>query len=229
MSINADVHKLEPGALIDLYVLNLNPIGVPEVHYFYPGVGDSNQQVKFQGQLYTPWPVKIEGLEKRGTGSEKRPKLTISNYMAVFTAYIELNNDLVGAAFERRRTLAKYLDTEVADITTYSKELFFVEQKTFEDPMYMEFELASAMDFVSKRLPSRIAISNSCPWQYSSTDNGSGCGWPATDNSRWFDKAGAQVFTAQEDTCGKRLTDCKIRFGVTAPLDFGGFPALGRL
>jgi len=228
VSINGDIHKLEPGALIDLYVLDLNSIGVGVVYYFYSGTDANFGNILFQGQTYSPWPVKIEGLEKRGSGSEKRPKAIISNYGQLITNELQTHQDLVGALVRRRRTFSQYLGTNVADSSAYAEELFFIEQKTREDAVAVEFELASAMDFVDKRLPGRTAIANACPWQYKTTANGSGCGWPGTDSNKWFDKSGNQVASAALDECGKRLSDCKLRFGADKPLDFGGFPALGR-
>ncbi len=229
MSINDDIHKIEPGELVDLYVLDLNNIGQAIVYYFYPGLDENSQNIKFQGQIYTPFPMMIEGLQKRGTGAERRPKVTISNHLGLISALMSNHEDLVGATVERRRTLGKYLGTDIPDISTYTKELYFVEQKTNETPLVVQLDLASAMDFMDKRLPARTAVANSCPWQYKSTDSGSGCGWPGVDSSKWFDKSGAQVFTEQEDSCGKRLKDCKLRFGNSEPLDFGGFPSLGRV
>lgn len=229
MSVNQDIHKLEPGALLDLYVLDLNNIGVGVVYYFYAGTDTDFTPVRFQGQDYSAWPITIEGLEKRGSGAEQRPKATISNFGGLITTDLAAYDDLVGAVIKRRRTFAQYLNTETVDTTAYAEELYFIEQKTNENPLFVEFEMASAMDFVDKRLPGRTAIANSCPWQYATTENGSGCGWPRTDSAKYFDKAGAQVFSLQEDVCGKRLTDCKLRFGIDQPLDFGGFPSLGRV
>jgi len=34
-------------------------------------------------------------------------------------------------------------------------------------------------------------------------------------------------YATAEDKCGKRLSSCRIRFGATAELPFGGFPGIG--
>jgi lambda family phage minor tail protein L len=34
------------------------------------------------------------------------------------------------------------------------------------------------------------------------------------------------VATLAEDACGKRLESCRLRFGATSRLPFGGFPGL---
>ncbi|RLA17453.1 MAG: phage minor tail protein L [Gammaproteobacteria bacterium] len=130
---------------------------------------------------------------------------------------------------KRRRTLAQYLGTETPDSSTYIEDVYFIEQKSVENSLVVEFTLSSAMDFIGKRLPGRTAVANTCPWQYKTTENGSGCGWPGNDASLWFDASGNPVNDEAQDACGKRLSDCKLRFGEVEPLDFGGFPSLGRI
>ena len=41
------------------------------------------------------------------------------------------------------------------------------------------------------------------------------------------DIAGNPVAVAAQDVCGKQLSDCKLRFGATAVLPYGGFPGCG--
>lgn len=232
MSLQGDSHKLNPGALVDLYILDLNPIGVAQTHYFYPGVGVPVPQdplttpgISYLGITYTPWPVEMSGFDKKGSGAETRPKAIISNYGGLITAELDLYDDLVGATVTRRRTLRQYIDNNLPD---YIDEIYFIEQKTVEDPTVIEFDMATAMDFIDKRLPGRVAVANACPWRYGSTANGSGCSWPRTDPSKWFDSNDNPVLSVGQDSCGKTLTSCKARFGATNPLDFGGFPSLGR-
>ena len=225
MSLKLDAKKQNVAALVDLYVLDLNSIGLGQVYYFYPGTDANNQPVTYQGSTYTPWPIEMTGFEKRGTGSESRPKARISNDLGTITAQLLTHDDLIGATIKRRRTLKTYLINNIPD---YVEELYFVEQKVVENATYVEFDMANAMDFVDKQLPGRIAVANACPWRYKSTANGSGCSWAGTDSSKWFDSNGNSVNSAAMDNCGKRVTDCKLRFGANNELDFGGFPSLGR-
>lgn len=228
--IDAQVNKLKPGTPIDLFMLNLTPIGSPVVFYFHDGVKVGGT-ILFQGQEYTPWPIVVEGFEKRGSGAENRPKVSISNYQGAITQQVLALDDLVNAEVRRIRTLSQYLtppDAGVPDSTKFSEEMYFIEQKTYEDSLVVEFELSTAMDFLDKELPGRIAVANACPWQYKSTSNGSGCSWPGTNPAKWYDRQGTPVLDQSSDVCGKRLSDCKLRFGENEPLDFGGFPSLGR-
>ena len=50
---------------------------------------------------------------------------------------------------------------------------------------------------------------------------------PYTGNN-YFLKDGSTTTSPADDACGKRLSDCKKRFGETAELPFGGFPGISR-
>lgn len=44
-----------------------------------------------------------------------------------------------------------------------------------------------------------------------------------------FDRDGKPVADPIADKCGGKVSDCKLRFGATKPLHFGGFPAADQL
>jgi len=225
MTISADSHKLTPPALIDLYSVDLNAIGVGEVYYFYAGTNTDSTPVVYQGNTYTPWYLKVTGIDKRGTGSSARPVAEIGNAGRFITDLCQLHQDLVGATVRRRRTLASYL---AADIAQFQDEYYLIERRSEEVDEIVKFELSSPLDFLDKQLPGMVAMASGCPHRYKSVLGGSGCSWPGTDSSKWFDRFGTPVVSAGLDNCGKRLSDCKLRFGATAPLDYGGNPGLGR-
>ncbi len=226
MSLIIDSHKLEPTALMDFYCIDLGPIGATgQVFYIYPGVDASNQPITYQGLTFLPWPVQVTGIDKRGTGSSARPVVEIANVNRIITELCRTYQDMVGATVWRRRTLASYV---LADIGEYHDEYYVVEQRVSESKDTIKFELSSPMDFMDKQLPGMVAIANSCPHRYKSTAGGSGCSWPGTNPTKWFDRFGQPVGSAGLDICGKRMSDCKLRFGDNEPLDYGGNPGLGR-
>lgn len=233
MAINDDIRKLNPGSLVDLYEIDLNPIGVPQIIYLCPHANTTGEDLLFQGVTYQSFPIQFSGFERKGSGSEARPRATISNYSGIFSQYLQSAGDLVGTRVTRKRTLTKYLNTGSPDESAYSKEVYYIEQKTSETATMIEFELSSALDLLDKRLPGRVAIANSCPWRYGPEaaalgDTGSGCGWPGTNASKWFDRNDVSVGSKSLDVCGKHLSSCKARFGQANPLDYGGYPSLGR-
>ncbi len=225
MSLNAEVHKLAPSGRIDLYSIDLNSIGVGQIYYFYAGQDTDGTPVVFQGNTYEPWYLIMTGMEKRGTGSSPRPIAEVGNPSRFVTDLCKTYQDLVGATIRRRRTLAQYV---IADIAAYHDEFYLIERRAEESNFTVKFELASPLDFLDKELPGMIAIATGCPHRYKSTAGGSGCSWPGTDPSKWFDRTGTSVGSALLDVCGKRVTDCKLRFGANSPLDYGGNPGLGR-
>ncbi len=225
MSLNKDIHTLSPSAWIDLFSVDLNAIGIGQVYYFYAGADANSQPVTYQGNTYTPWPLQITGIDKRGTGSSPRPSIELSNANRFITDLCAQYQDMVGATVRRRRTLANYVTNNIAE---YADDYYLIEQRVNESIETVKFDLSSPLDFLDKQLPGMIAIATGCPHRYKSTQGGSGCSWPGTNPALWFDRFGASVSSASLDVCGKRLTDCKLRFGANNPLDYGGNPGLGR-
>ena len=223
-----EVEKIVPGTIVDLFILDLNSIKVGEVYYFYNGVDQNYGPVLFQGKTYQPFPIVFSGVKRTSTGSEFRPTLKVSNGFGLISNIIAQYNDLVGTAVYRRRTKAEWLGTNTTDTTMYVEEKFYIEQLESEDESIIQFLLSNPLDFAKFKLPGRTAVANTCPWIYKSTEYGSGCGWPGTDSSKWFDENDNPVVLQQDDKCGKRLSSCKARFGQFGELDYGGFPALGR-
>ena len=102
----------------------------------------------------------------------------------------------------------------------FPDDIFFIDRKKTENRVQIEFELSTAFDVHGTKLPRRPMISNTCPWKYQS---GQGCTW-VDDASKRFDAADLSVVDQADDTCGKRVKSCELRFGENQPLPYGGFP-----
>jgi lambda family phage minor tail protein L len=225
MTIELDIHKLEPSGEINLYSIDLNSIGVGQTYYFYAGSEADGSPISFQGNDYNPWYVKVTGMEKRGMGASARPAAEIGNFGHLITDLCRLYQDLVGVTVRRRRTLAKYVANNSAQ---YYDEFYLIERRAEEHGDYVKFELSSPLDFLDKQLPGLVMIATMCTHRYKSAVGGSGCSWPGTNPAKWYDRFGNSVGSSTLDVCGKRLDDCKLRFGAYAELDYGGNPGLGR-
>ena len=71
MGINADIQKLEPGALVELFELDASGIGGEVLRFHgYMQVGP----IFWQGQRYEPWAIQAEGFEQVGEGQQPRPR-----------------------------------------------------------------------------------------------------------------------------------------------------------
>lgn len=228
--IETDIQRLEPGAIVELFEVDLTPFG-GDLLRFHAGTNELRANVVWQGNTYTAFPVQASGFEFNGQGQAPRPKLLVANVIGSITALVLQYDDIVGAKVTRRRTLAKYLDAvnfpggvnPTADPgAEFPSDVFYVDRKATETNQVVEFELAPAMDVTGVQLPRRQVVQNVCPWAY----RGAECGWTGTT---YFDANDAPVATVGQDVCGKRLSSCKARFGTYAELPFGGFPAAGLI
>lgn len=111
MTIQHDLQKdAVPGGLVELYTVDLNPVGVAEILYLTPNT-NNGQSISFDGQVYTPFPIVGSGWEVSVDGKQPQPTLQVSNVTQFFNSYVALYQDLVGAKVTRTLTLEQYLDT----------------------------------------------------------------------------------------------------------------------
>jgi len=228
--IRTDIQKLAPGAIVELFEVDLTPFGGGLLR-FHAGTNGLLQNLTWQGNVYTAFPVQASGFDFNGQGQVARPKLIVANVVGAITALVLQYQDIVGAKVTRRRTLAKYLDAvnfpggtnPSADPTAeFPLDVFYVDRKSAETNEVVEFELAPAMDLTGVMLPRRQIIQNICIWGYRSSE----CGYTGTV---YFNTNDQPVATLAQDVCGKRLSSCRARFGQFAELPYGGMPAAGLL
>lgn len=230
MTVVADVQKLDPGALVELFVLDATSIPGGTLSRFHAGTNGLSQSVVWQSNVYTPWPVQARGFDKSGSGKLPRPTLAVANVLGTISAMVLSADDLIGAKVTRKRTFARYLDaanfpggvnpTEDPS-QALPDDVFYVDQKSSENKFVVEFALACKMDLSGVRVPLRV-VTQACWWQY----KGEGCGYVP---GPMFDAKDASVGSSALDVCGKRVSSCKARFGATAVLPYGGFPGAGAL
>lgn len=227
--ITTRIHLLEPGAVIELFELDLSRFAQQAVR-FHAGTNAVGSDIVWRGHCYQRFPVKGSGFEIKSQGTLPRPKLAVANVTGIISSLCKRYNDLIGSRVTRRRTLARYLDAgnfpegnPFADPNeAFPEDIFSINQKTLETKDVVEFELAVVWDVEGVKLPRRQVIQNLCPWRY----RGEGCGYVgpavATDNDKPISPH-ALPAERENDRCGKRLASCKLRFPNGA-LPFGGFP-----
>jgi lambda family phage minor tail protein L len=229
MTIQSDIQKASAGSLVEMFEINLYPIGIDEQYYFHNGINELGANLTWQGQIYTRLPIEASGFEKNGSGQQPRPTLRVANIDGLIGALAAVNDDLIKAQFIRRRTFMKYLDAvnfadgnPTADPNVhFDDEIWKIDRKSNSDQRIVEFELVSAFDLQGKELPGRQCIQNVCTWKYRSAECGYAGGAVA-------DKNDVPTSDINLDDCGKRLNSCRIRFG-TDELPFGGFPSVGLI
>ncbi len=222
--ITADIQGLEPGARVELFELDATMIAGGSLLRFHGY--EQVTTIWWQGNEYTAWPIQASGFSKTSEGQQPIPKLSVGNVDGSISSLCILMDDLVGAKMVRHITLGQYLDARnfasgnpTADPSQeFPIEVWFIEQKTAETNEVVEFELASALDLQGQMLPRRQIIANMCSFTY----KGPYCNYTG---SAKFDGNDNPVTDPALDTCSKRLSGCKLRFGATEVLNFGGFPA----
>lgn len=223
MTITADVQKLAPGELVELWELNATGIGGGIVRF----QGMQDGQIIWKGVEYDAFPCEGEGFERTGD-QQPTPKFRVGNVNRAITILCQQFDDMVGAKLTRRRTFAKYLDAvnfpggnPTADPTQeFSPELWFIERKSAESIEAVEFELSSALDFNGVKLPRRQIVANQCPFTY----RDSLCNYVGPPVADELDQPTSDPLL---DKCGRRLSSCKLRQWPDDVLNFGGFPAAG--
>lgn len=220
MSIVADIQQLEPGNLIELFDVDCTAIG-GDMLRFHGHLQSTS--IFWQGNEYKPWPIQGSGFEHTSDAQQPSPTLTVGNTGGTISALCVFLDDLVGAKVTRHRTLSKYLDAvnfadgnPTADPTEeMAVELWYIEQKSSETSVQVEFTLSSALDFGGQQLPAR-QIAPLCQFQY----RGPYCGYTGT---AYFTIADVATDNPALDQCSLKTTGCECRFGVNEPLPWGGF------
>lgn len=111
--ITQDIHSFEPGAIVELFELDLSTGTAPDsepVLRWHSGINENLQEIVWQGNKYAAFPIEADGFEFSGTGSIPRPTLTVANITSIIAGVINSYDDLVGAKVTRKKTFAKYLD-----------------------------------------------------------------------------------------------------------------------
>lgn len=146
--------------------------------FFYDGTGATikpdvpNPPIVFQGRSYSPMPIQIKGFEFKSKGELPRPIVRFSNVMGAFTSLTLAYDDLVGAKIIRKRTLRKFLDDGIEPnaAAELPEDIFFIERKSIENKLVVEFELGTPLDLEGVILPKRQILANICGWRYRSPE-----------------------------------------------------------
>lgn len=224
-----DLQLPAPGTLIELFILDATSIGGSLIR-FHAGINGLGNNIVWQGNTYTKYPIIAEGFERSGQGTLPRPTVKVANITGIISALAKELQDLLGAKVYRKRTFLKYLDatnfpggvnpTEDPN-AAFPDEIWNIDRKSAEGPIMVEFELAAAFDVSGVLLPRRQCIQNLCTWKYRSAECGYAGGAVADQNDQ-------PTSDASKDKCGKRLSSCKLRFNQeVVSLPYGGFPGVG--
>jgi phage-related protein len=117
------------------------------------------------------------------------------------------------------------------DDYAFPVEVYTIERKSAHTKTFVEWQLAAAIDQEGRMLPGRQVLRDTCLHRYRSFEGGtfnySRASCPYT-GAACFTATGTPT-TAQFDVCGKKLSDCRLRFGQNANLPTRAFPGVSRL
>ena len=222
-SIQEQLYKLEPSAIIELFQMELTLAvnGVDSTFYYHAGTNELTADIVFNGITYAATPIEVEGFEMTTKGTLPRPAMRVANANSAISALLVLYNPLQ-AKVTRIRTCKKFLDAvnfsggnPTADpAAKFEDEIWYIDRVSQENPLLVEFELTSKLDLLNLALPRRQVLEH-CPWRYRGTE----CGYTGKS---YFD-VNDNATTAANDQCGKRYSSCALRF-TSGNLPFGGFP-----
>lgn len=149
--------------------------------------------ITWKSNQYFPMPVHADGFEMNSAGTLPTPRIFIANTspdtsINSFHKYIRLQiqslGDIVGSKFTRIKTFLKYLnganfsggfnpytdDPSISEIEL-PKDIYYIDRKSQEDNLILEYSLGSILDVEGVFLPSRTIYASKCPFEY----RGEGC------------------------------------------------------
>ena len=234
MSIESEVQNLHADNIVTLYELDTTVVGGVDIFRFTRKSRES-AEIQFGGNTYTPIDIEATGFLWDGKGAFPRPKLKVSNVAGLVSAAIISQNDLIGSRLIRTRTFEQFLDdgSNPDPTAMFPQDIYVVEQKTNQNKVFVEWQLSSALDQTGRQLPGRQCLRDRCTHTYRIWNSVAGAFDYANAScpyvgSVYYDENGVSVTGAVADTCGRRLTDCRLRFGQNGVLPTRAFPGIAR-
>lgn len=207
---------LKQDTLLELYELDLQPIGINNQFYFTSEKYSNGLAIVYKGNSYNPLSLESSGYESSHKAPFPSPTMRMSNVFGSISAILLIYEDLVGSKVTRIRVHSQYVNDPAAP--ELPREVYFVERVISENEFSIEFQLVSGVTLNSAQLPARRML-RKCTWQY----RGSDCQYA---DMRFYTEDNKQTFDQREDRCGKTVAACKLRFGNHSQLNHSGYPSV---
>lgn len=250
MPISRDVQKPNVGVFWEGFDIDLSKINQNQtlVYRFTQSTYESSAVV-WQGNTYTPIDIVAEGFEATTEGSLPRPTLMISNVARTLLSTIIQLKDCVGAKVTRWRTLRAYLDGQLQasentpNLQIMPKDIYVIDRKVEQNPLYVKWELASLLDFEGRKFPWTQFLKDFCQHTYRRGWNGSSFAYNHTNHPElitcpygsasmpdvgFWTSSDVTTANGANDMCSKKITGCRLRAN-GLPLPTTAVPGLGRV
>lgn len=240
--ILARSESLNPGELVELFIIDLNAIGFPFIFRFSPSA-QLGASLWFGGNEYLPRAIQAAGFERTSNSAPPEPTLSVTNVDKGGNQLLNDYDDLLGAKVTRILTYKTFLDkipetgltNPSADGTAmYIPEIWYVEQKEGSNKEAVRWRLRSILDLNGKMVPGRLVLKDVCMRQYRYYDATLGhfvyspvnaCPYAG---SAYFKRDGTSTTDPTLDECTKDYKGCKLRYPVEA-LPTWAFPGVSKL
>lgn len=151
MTIQTQLGKPYVGAIVDLFEIDLTPIGSPNRYFYTPS---STSPITFDGNVYYPFPISIDGQEKTLNGAPGRLTLTVSNVNGLLAADVISKGDMLGAKVVYTRTFQELIATN----ESFPPVTMIIFQKSAFSRDTIQWILTSELDRPYTKLPLRQAM-----------------------------------------------------------------------
>ena len=227
--------SLTPDARITLYELDLTPVGDTDIRRFSTS-SNVGSTVGFGGEVYTVVNLKSSGFELKSQGAASRPTVKIANAGSLVSALAQEFGDLRGMKFTRIQTFRRFLDdgAEPDGTAWLTRDEYFINRRVASNRVFVEYELVSVLDQEGKVLPGRQCMRDYCSHLYRVWDpvavdfDYTKATCPYVD-ALYFTRKGVSTSDPTLDDCGRKLSDCRKRFGQFGILPTRAFPGMAKL
>lgn len=157
MTIKQELNKEFIGEIIELYEIDLNPIGTNVIIRLTP---HSENAVIWRSNTYSPFPIASTGAERSNTNAPGRVNLIASTNTTLLTSLMLQYGDLVGAHVTKWRTLSMYLDGRPAADPNqhWPVEKYIIIQRSSLNQENVTWVLANRLDQPGLVLPRRQTL-----------------------------------------------------------------------
>lgn len=156
-TIRAQIAQPFVGNIVELYHIDLNPIGVAEELYLTPS---SSTSISFNSQAYTPFPISLTGTDRDLNSAPGRVTLSVSNVNQQLASLVISYGDMVGGHVTYIRTFENFLDgkPDGGSNQSFPVQRYIIQQKSAFNSQNITFILSTELDRANLMLPRRQCL-----------------------------------------------------------------------
>lgn len=170
MTLQSQLQQSAVGAIVELFDIDLSPIGVNSQYYL---TSSATSTINWQGRSYQAFPIVCSNVDRSMDQAPGRVTLTVAaaqnQTISLIGSILQQYGDLVGANVTRWRTLATFLDAGATpDPNQYFPiQRYTIIQKAVFNPTQIQFICATKLDRPGLFLPRRQILKDKVDNDYS--------------------------------------------------------------